>query len=135
MTKSLMIIALLASIISVSSAGARDIYLEVGESYSNDGLNVMCVQQKTASPLALKECQFWDEFNQKCLFERKVFSFGRLQCAEECQQWDDFEKVCRYATSCQFFPDRKIFVKTTCRNFDTFNKVCREQMQTKINGR
>ena len=118
-----------------ATAIGKNIVLEAGESFSNDDLTVMCVGKRdSGQPLTIKECQHWDEFQEKCLFEKKIHFYGQLKCIEECQIWDSFTKKCLYRTSCRFHPDQESFVITTCKDFDSFNNICRQESQKKISS-
>jgi len=111
---------------------AKTVVLGVGETYTADDLNVICVEQKSRALVELKECQFWDDFTDRCLYEKKIFTYGELECIEECQHWEKFNQQCHYATQCTFYPSTGIFVKTICEEFDDFNKVCKRTKQNKI---
>lgn len=111
---------------------AKTIVLGIGETYTEEDLNVICVEQKRQALVELKECQFWDDFNERCLYEKKIFTYGELECLEECQHWDKFSQQCHYATQCTFYPSAGIFVKTVCEEFDDFNKACKRTRQNKI---
>lgn len=117
---------------STTSLQAKSIILGVGESYSEDDLNIMCVDKTSATLIELKDCQFWDDFKERCLYEKKIYSYGTLECVEECQHWDSFKEVCDYATKCTFYPDQKVFVRTSCEKFDDFNRRCLKTKEKKI---
>ena len=121
--------------IAVPALRADTVVLEPGESFQAGDHNVTCVLQRRAQPLALSECQYWDDFDKKCLQERKVLSVGKLNCVEECQHWDEFNKVCEYATTCTFYPAQGGFIRTTCAEFDTYAHRCLRVHQEKLGGR
>ena len=108
---------------------AKTIVLGVGENYTEGDLNVMCVDQKRDAVVELTECQFWDDFNNRCLYERKIFTYNDIQCVEECQHWDSFNKRCDYAVSCSFQPSSGLFLRRTCDEFDSFNHACVRQKE------
>lgn len=120
---------------SQSTLFAKTIVLGVGESYTEDDLNVMCVEQKSEALIELRDCQFWDDFNDRCLYEKTVYTYGDLECVERCQHWDKFKEVCHFATQCTFHPSAGVFVETTCEEFDEFKNVCKRTKQKKISGK
>lgn len=104
---------------------AEEINLHKGETYREGNLTVTCSQPLTnVVALALKNCQYWDKFNEKCLFEITTYTYKNLECIEECQHWDKFFSTCHYQTKCSFYPAKKLFVRTTCDKYDDFNKTC-----------
>lgn len=113
---------------------AKNVILGVGENYSEGDLNVMCVQQRRDALVTLKECQLWDDYAKRCLYEKKLHSYGDLECVEECQFWDKFSESCYYETRCNFYPSSGIFVLTDCQEFDEFSNTCKKDKQTKITG-
>ena len=113
-------------------ASAKNVILEAGETYQEESLNVICVDSKDAGSVSLNECQHWDEFNSKCLYERKIHIFHDLECIEECQHWDSFNSKCNYATKCTFFASQKLFIRTTCDEFDSFTNSCKRTKESKI---
>ncbi len=113
---------------------AKTIVLGVGENYTEGDLNVMCVEQKSEAVVEMTDCQYWDDFNNRCLYEKKIFAYNDIECVEECQHWDSFSKRCYYATQCTFYPSAGIFVKTVCEEFDDFKNVCKRTKQIKIGG-
>ena len=115
-----------------SNAVASEINLNLGETYSQGDLTVTCGKPTTATPLALKDCQYWNKFNKKCLFEKTTYVYKSIECVEECQNWDEFFKKCHYQTKCRFYPAQESFVQTTCNTFDHFNKACVQASDTKI---
>jgi hypothetical protein len=115
------------------SVGAKEVSLEKGETYRQGDLTVTCGQPLTEDvPLALKDCQYWDDFNKKCLFEKKTYIYKNLQCVEECQHWAKFNSTCHYQTKCSFDLTQKLFVQTTCDKFDDFNNTCVKTNDIKI---
>jgi hypothetical protein len=115
--------------------GAKEITLNAGETYRQGDLTVTCgCDQASADPtiLVLKDCQYWDDFTQKCLFEKTTNVYKNIECIEECQYWDKFNSTCHYRTTCTFYPSQKSFVKTTCERFDDFKKTCLQTKDTRI---
>ncbi|MDA8165472.1 MAG: hypothetical protein M0017_10635 [Desulfobacteraceae bacterium] len=113
-------------------AWGREVVLGAGESYSADDLTVRCVERAEPQVIKLTDCQFWDQFEQKCLYERKTYRYGRLACVEECQHWDSFSNTCFFATTCEFVPGQHAFVRTSCDVFDQTENVCRRTKQQVI---
>lgn len=124
--------------IMVCGAGngaAREVRLQAGETYSDEDLLVICEGGSAAAPLdvlTLKECQHWDSFTKKCLYEKKIHSYRGLECTEECQHWDTFSQQCYYRTECEFHPDHKAFIRRTCAEFDDYSKQCLRVTETRI---
>jgi hypothetical protein len=113
--------------------GAKEISLDTGDTYQQGDLTVTCGQPLTDDiPLALNDCQHWDDFNKKCLFEKTTYTYNNLECVEECQHWDKFSSTCYYRKTCSFFPPQKLFVQTTCDKFDDFNNTCLKKSDIKI---
>lgn len=122
-------------LVVAATAGAREVRLQVGETYREDNLTIICEAAGAGQamvPLSLRECQHWDDFNKKCLFEKNTLTYRNLECVEECQHWDSFRKTCDYQTRCTFFPDHETFVRTTCDEFDDFKHKCLRTRETKI---
>lgn len=123
-------------ILGAGTVAAKEVNLDLGESYSQGDLTVTCGQRsperEADTPMAINACQEWDDFNQKCLFEKKTFMYKHLQCVEECQHWDTFNNTCHYRTTCTFYPPQKAFVRTTCEKYDTFNNTCVQTRDTRI---
>jgi len=115
-------------------ASARNVQLKPRETYRGPDLTVTCQGQGGSAPtvLSLKECQYWDEFEKKCLFEKTVFSYFDLGCTEECQHWDAFHKTCDYQSRCTFYPAQEAFVRQTCANFDQYSHKCLKIREEKI---
>lgn len=128
------LISLIAGMMFMAGhAGAKEISLEVGETYRHGDLTVTCSQQVTdVTALAIKDCQYWDDFNKKCLFEKTTYTYKNLECVEECQSWEKFFSTCHYKTKCSFYPAKKLFVRTTCDKYDDFNKNCVKTSDKKI---
>lgn len=123
-------------VLSGAPATAETIVLQPGESYNSGDLNIMCVPGTTASGVVeLTECQFWDDFKQRCLYEKKILSYGDARCVEECQHWDDFANECRFATVCTFHPGQRLFVRTVCDAFDSHTATCVRTRQEMIGNR
>lgn len=116
------------------TVAAKEVSLDLGETYRQGDLIVTCGQPATDtdSPLALNNCQHWDEFNKTCLFEKTTYTYKTLECVEECQYWDKFNNTCNYRTKCTFSPPQKSFVRTSCEKFDDFNQTCVQTRDTKI---
>jgi len=116
------------------SGGAEVVVLHPGESYTAGELTVTCAPNGAtpSTVLSRKECQVWDSFGEKCLFERTIKSFAGIECVEECQHWDDFSDTCRFQTSCEFHPGQRVFLKTVCDEFDRFSATCRRTRQVVI---
>ncbi len=128
-----MLMALIAGMLFwAGNVGAKEISLNPGETYRQGDLTVTCGQPSADIPLALKDCQYWDDFNKECLFEKTTYMYRNIECVEECQHWDKFFSTCHYQTKCTFYPAQKSFVRTTCEKFDDFNKVCVQTKDTKI---
>ncbi|MBU0729873.1 MAG: hypothetical protein KKE17_07225 [Proteobacteria bacterium] len=115
-----------------ANVGAKEVSLDTGETYQQGDLTVTCGQSSTDIPLALNDCQHWDDFNKKCLFEKTTYKYEQLECVEDCQHWDKFNSTCHYRTKCTFYPPQKAFVQTTCEKFDDFNNICVKTRNTKI---
>jgi len=115
-----------------SNVGAKEVQLGPGETYRKGDLTVTCGQSSTDTPLVLNDCQYWDDFNEKCLFEKTTYMYENLECVEECQHWDKFKSTCYYQSKCTFYPSHKTFVRTTCEKFDDFNDTCLKMKDTKI---
>jgi hypothetical protein len=133
MNKNLLICFIGSLIFLAGNVSAKEVSLDTGETYRQGNLTVTCGQPLTEDvPLALKDCQYWDDFNKKCLFEKKTYDYKTLQCAEECQYWDKFNSTCHFQTKCTFYPAQKSFVRTTCDKFDDFNNTCLQTNDIKI---
>jgi len=113
-------------------ARARDIFLQPGESVQLGEARVTCVEPAALAPLRLKDCQYWDDYAKTCLHERQTLSFEKLSCVEECQHWDSYRQTCLYATTCQFNPAQKLFVRTSCAEFDSYAQHCLKTSQEKV---
>jgi len=114
--------------------GAKEINLDAGGTYHQGDLTVTCGcgQSSTDLPLALNDCQYWDDFTKTCLSEKTTYVYKNIECIEECQHWEKFNSTCHYRTRCTFYPSQKSFVKTTCERFDDFKKRCLQTKDTKI---
>lgn len=132
----IMLLMLLWLLVAAAGAGAREVRLQAGETYRDDDLIVTCQATAAAgqamAPLSLAECQYWDDFNKKCLFEKNILTYRNLECVEECQHWDSFRNTCYYQTRCTFYPDHETFVRTVCDEFDDFKHKCLRTRETKI---
>ncbi len=119
------------------TTGAREIRLNKGEVYRDRDLTVICEggQARTSGlgqPIALRECQYWDDFTKKCLFEKTTYSYGDLECVEECQYWDSFSNTCDYKSKCTFYSQQEAFVLKTCTEFDDNSRKCLKVREEKI---
>ena len=116
-----------------ANVGAKEVSLDTGETYRQGNLTVTCGQPLTEDiPLALNDCQHWDDFNNKCLFEKTTYLYKNLECVEECQHWEKFNSTCHYQTKCSFYRAQKSFVRTACDKFDDFNNTCVKTNDIKI---
>ena len=129
---------LLLAVFLVSLPGAtvaREVRLKKGEVYRDRDLAVTCeggMTRSSGQPIALHECQYWDDFAQKCLFEKTIFSYGDLECVEECQYWDSFSNTCDYKSKCTFYSQQEAFVLKTCTEFDDNSRKCLKTREEKI---
>ncbi|MCK9294358.1 MAG: hypothetical protein M0P70_04690 [Desulfobulbaceae bacterium] len=134
----IMLLMLLWLSVAAATAGAREVRLQAGETYRKDDLTVTCQVAQAAgagqatAPMSLAECQYWDDFNNKCLFEKRILTYRNLECVEECQHWDSFRNTCDYQSRCTFYPEHESFVRTTCADFDDFKRQCLRTRETKI---
>ncbi len=125
-TALIVFVLFLHSFLPFNVVTAENIVLEPGESYNTPDLEIMCVEKRRArEPVVIKDCQFWDDYNEKCLFERKTYVFNGLECIEECQYWDRYKKSCEFATSCDFHSSQKIFMLKKCALFDSYDHKCK----------
>lgn len=136
MMKLRIVLMLLAWLLVITAtAEAREVRLQAGETYRENDLTVTCQAAdagQAMAPLSLAECQYWDDFNNKCLFEKNVLTYRNLECVEECQHWDSFRNTCFFQTKCTFYPAHESFVRTTCDEFDDFKNKCLRTRETKI---
>ncbi len=132
MNRQVLMVLIAGVIFLAGNVGAKEINLSPGETYSQGDLTVTCGQTSAETPLALKDCQYWDDFNKECLFEKTTYMYKNLECVEECQHWDKFLSTCHYQTKCTFYPSQNAFVQTTCEKFDDFNNVCVQTKDAKI---
>jgi hypothetical protein len=128
----LSVLLFLPFFIGIGQAAGQEVELRVGETYTEDGLTVRCVERTPPRLIVLTDCQYWDRYDQECLYERKRYHFGELECVEQCEQWDNFENQCYFATTCEFLPDQRAFLLTSCDVFDDVEKVCRRTKQQLI---
>lgn len=131
------LLAVLLCLLCAGSAGAKEIYLKKGEIYRDRDLSVICEGGQALSMpqvLSVRECQYWDDFAKKCLFERTIYTYHDLQCMEECQHWDSFSNSCDYRTKCTFYPAQEAFVHSGCEEFDTYTRKCVKVREEKITG-
>jgi len=118
---------LLILIVTVSPAtlAARDVVLQPGEAYRDGTVTVRYEEEGSETPIKTTECQYWDDFDKRCLYERTIHTSSHgLKCIEECQHWDSFNKRCDYATTCTYHPDQNAFVRKMCLEFDSFDQKC-----------
>jgi hypothetical protein len=132
MNRYVMMILFTWTMLLASNVKAKEIQLAPGETYSKSDLTVTCGQPTIDTPLALNDCQHWDDFSNKCLFEKTIYTNKNLECVEECQRWDKFTSTCFYQSKCTFYPSHMLFVQTTCEKFDDFNNACLKTKDTKI---
>ena len=124
--------AILCLLLNAPLAIAGTVVLQPGESYTSGETTIVCAPSGGNAPLTRTECQFWDAFNNRCLYQRKIITFGSVECVEECQHWDDFAHECRFATTCVFHGRQRRFVRTVCEEFDTFSASCLRTRQELI---
>lgn len=108
---------------------AKEVHLKKGEVYRDHDLVVTCEgenQGSAARPLIIKQCQYWDEYTQKCLFEKTTYTYNNLVCIEECKKWDSYRNACDYQNKCTFEGVYQSFVITDCANFDAYSRQCLE---------
>ncbi|MGV1098452.1 hypothetical protein ACUUL3_03465 [Thiovibrio sp. JS02] len=118
-----------------SPAFAKEIRLKRGEVYREHDLAVICEGGPAAASgraLAVRECQYWDDFAKKCLFEKTSHTYNGLECTEECQHWDSFANRCDYQSRCVFYPREEAFVRSTCAEFDDYSRKCLKVREEKI---
>jgi hypothetical protein len=132
MNRYALMVLLVWAISLASNVGAKELKLVPGEAYRKGDLTVTCGQASTDKPLALNDCQYWDDFNNKCLFEKTSYVYKNLECVEECQHWDKFKSTCYYQSKCRFYPSDQTFVQTTCEKFDDFNNTCLKMKDKKV---
>lgn len=112
-----------------SAFAGHSVILAPGQTYRAGGDTVICTDGGTVKPLAVTECQYWDDFNKKCLYKSTRYVLSGMECVEECQHWDRFFKRCDYAVSCTYHPAQGVFLKKSCADFDTFHKKCLRERQ------
>lgn len=136
------IVLLLITLLPVPAL-AQTLILQPGERWQDNGLQIYCAPERSAAPehsprghgrptphpssatpMILESCQYWDDFQRSCLFERRTHHVGSLQCVEECQHWDEFARRCLFQTQCTYHPDSRRFVRTQCERFDSFSGRC-----------
>lgn len=133
--KTILASALCTLLLTASSAWAKTIVLQPGESYTIGETTIVCgANGSRNAPLTRTECQHWDDFNKRCLYRRTIISHGNVQCVEECQHWDDFNNECRFATVCAYHAGQRRFVRTVCEEFDAFSATCVRTRQELIDG-
>ncbi|ANB02935.1 hypothetical protein ECTOBSL9_2462 [Ectothiorhodospira sp. BSL-9] len=121
-------VALALSWLVLAPVQAQTIILQEGESWERGGVQVWCgPPPSSVRPIVITECQFWDDFDRTCLFERRIHRVGSQECVEECQHWDDFSSTCDFETRCEFHPDQGVFVHTRCEQFDDFFRTCERE--------
>ncbi|OGQ99898.1 MAG: hypothetical protein A2511_06100 [Deltaproteobacteria bacterium RIFOXYD12_FULL_50_9] len=120
----------------VESGWAAEMRIRLGESVRVGDTTVMCDDRSVGNaPVIISDCQYWDKYDKRCLFEKRTVSAGGIECVEECQHWDAYEKNCEYPTKCTNYPDQNLFVRTTCELFDPYEHVCRKIKETRINDK
>jgi len=127
MNQRVVVLYMLVFLLSAAAgASARDVHLKPGEIFRGPGLTVTCQGESNPPPkvLSLKQCQYWDEFEKKCLFEKTTFAYFDLECTEKCWHWDAYHKTCDYKNHCSFYPSQKVFVRRTCAKFDEYSHKC-----------
>lgn len=137
MSLRLVILLTVFLVVLPGTIGAREIRLKIGEVYRDRNLSVICEGSQSGAsglgqPIAVRECQHWDDFAKKCLFERTTYSYGDLECVEECQYWDSFSNICDYKTKCTFYSQQEAFVLKTCTEFDENSRKCLRTREEKI---
>ncbi len=124
------------ALVAGNPAFAKEIRLKKGEVYREGDLAVVCEggsgRVAGGQALAVRECQYWDEFVKTCLFEKTVYSHDGLECVEECQHWDSFNKRCDYQSRCVFHPGQQAFVHSTCAEFDDYSRKCLRVREERI---
>ena len=132
----LRIMSVLVSLLLVAgTAWAKEVQLGVGETYREVDLTVKCGDTgptQASTPLSVKDCQYWDEYEKKCLFEKTIFTYKNLECIEECLHWDSYAKICNYKTQCAFYLGQDAFVRRTCLQFDDYSHKCLKAGDVKI---
>ncbi len=76
----------------------------------------------------MKNCQYYDDFFDKCLFYENTYYNNSMSCTEECQHWDEDAKRCLYKTRCQKVKGG--FIKYECQRFDDFFNKCKLERKT-----
>lgn len=120
-----------------AAISAREIRLKRGEVYRDRDLTVICEGRQAGGAgqtMAVRECQYWDDFEKKCLFEKIIHTYNDLECVEECQHWDSFNNTCDYQSKCTFYPRQEAFVLRTCAEFDDYSHKCLKVREEKIGG-
>jgi hypothetical protein len=119
-------------ILLTSNVTAKEVQLVQGETYSKGNVTVTCGLPVTDTSLALNDCQYWDDFSNKCLFEKTTYTHKNLECVEKCERWDKFTSTCFYQSKCTFYPSHMTFMRTSCEKFDDFNNTCLKMKDTNI---
>ncbi|MFT5839479.1 MAG: hypothetical protein ACI9UT_001982 [Flavobacteriales bacterium] len=119
-------------ILLTSNVAAEEVQLVQGETYIKGNVTVTCGLPITDNPLALNDCQYWDDFSNKCLFEKTTYTNKNLECVEKCERWDKFTSTCFYQSKCSFHSSHMTFVRTSCEKFDDFNNTCLKMKDTNI---
>ncbi|MBU0674944.1 MAG: hypothetical protein KJ950_09905 [Proteobacteria bacterium] len=131
--KRFFLIFALALLCGPSFGATQSITLAPGESFSQDGLTVECIDSpRLLTPLVTSQCSLWDEFGKTCLYRAQTYSVGPLKCVEECQHWDDFGKTCRYVTTCRYNSEHGIFIQASCEKYDSFAGICLSTREFRI---
>ena len=118
-----------AFLMASPSLAGETVVLAPGQSYTSGEDTVICSDGRSMKPIVLKQCQYWDDFNKKCLYESTRYVLPGMECLEQCQHWDSFFKRCDYAVSCRYQKEQGVFVETSCAEFDDFSKKCLRQTE------
>lgn len=128
------IVALCCGVFETGLAGEMRIY--PGETVRLGDVTVMCEDKSLGNtPVALTDCQYWDKYDKRCLYEKRTLSVGGHECVEDCQHWDQYEKNCEYATKCLHYPDQNLFIRTSCELFDPYEHACKKTKEIRIGGK
>lgn len=127
---------LLSLLLFAGTSQAKEVHLGIGETFREGDLTVKCGDAagpaQATTPLSVQDCQYWDDYEKKCLFEKTVFTYKNLQCIEECLHWDAYAKTCNYQTRCAFYPGQEAFVRRTCLEYDDYSHKCLKTGEVKI---
>jgi len=133
MKRHLLIVLILGMVFLAGNVGAKEVHLDIGETYQKGDISITCGKSSIDNfPLTINDCQYWDNYNKRCLFETTTYMYKKLECVEDCQHWDKFNSSCHYKTKCTFYPPQKLFFRTICEKFDDYNKTCLKTKDIKI---